>query len=259
MRAESEVESGVGGWYLGHRCPGGPGHHPKAGATEAAEERALVLSYVAKHMREGTDYGVIPGAGTTKVLLKPGAEKLVELFRCTPKFTLLTNEERWEGNGFFNYMFRARIVSRDAKEVLAEGYGSSNSHEENTAGATQTGNVLARQRGHHPGQGRVWRRVALFQKEGWVWGEVRRSRPHHHQPGGREGGEHRRCRPGKHRPEDGQEKGAGRRGNCARQVFDMFTQDIEDFVPEDTAPAREEPQATAPQRPGPSRALSLPR
>jgi hypothetical protein len=101
----------------------------KDALAEASEQRALLKEFVEKHMRLGTDYGPIPGAGEQKVLLKPGAEKLVELFRCTPKFHLLTREEKWEGNGFFNYMFRARILSRDAQEVLAEGYGSANSNE----------------------------------------------------------------------------------------------------------------------------------
>jgi hypothetical protein len=250
MRAESEVESGLAVGTSGIVVRAGRAIILKQALQEAAEERALVLSYVAKHMREGTDYGVIPGAGTTKVLLKPGAEKLVELFRCTPKFTLLTNEERWEGNGFFNYMFRARIVSRDAKEVLAEGYGSSNSHE-----------------GKHRWRN-ANRKCPSCGKEAIIQGKAEYG-------GGwlcfkRKGG----CG-AKFADQDptitSQEAGKVENTDAAdlantvlkmakkralvdaaialARCSDMFTQDIEDFVPEDTAPAREEPQATAPQRP----------
>lgn len=91
------------------------------------EQRNLLAAYVKQHMIEGTDFGKIPGTDKPS-LLKPGAEKLTDLFRCTPKFTLIKDEEDFE-RGFFNYKFRVRIVSRDSGEVLAEGFGSANSRE----------------------------------------------------------------------------------------------------------------------------------
>lgn len=94
---------------------------------EDTEQRALVKQYVAQHMAEGTDYGVIPGT-KNHTLLKPGAEKLTDLFRCTPVFEILNKVEDWD-KGLFHYEFRVRITSRDNGTVLAEGYGSANSRE----------------------------------------------------------------------------------------------------------------------------------
>ncbi len=94
---------------------------------EETKIRAMVKSYVAENMVEDVDYGKIPGTDKP-TLLKPGAEKLTSLFRCTPKAALITKEEDFE-RGFFNYMFRIRLVSIDTKEVLAEGFGSANSRE----------------------------------------------------------------------------------------------------------------------------------
>jgi hypothetical protein len=91
------------------------------------EQRKLLGEYIQGHMVEGSDYGKIPGT-PKPTLLKPGAEKLVDLFRCTPKFALVKEEEDFE-KGFFNYMFRVRLVQRDSKAVLAEGFGSANSRE----------------------------------------------------------------------------------------------------------------------------------
>ncbi len=106
--------------------------------AEAAEQRKLLGQYVANHMIEGQDYGIIPGterkdrngdpAPTPKTLLKPGAEKLTELFCTTPKFTQTNKVEDWD-KGFFHYEFKCTIVLRDTDVALAEGVGSCNSRE----------------------------------------------------------------------------------------------------------------------------------
>jgi hypothetical protein len=91
------------------------------------EQRSLLSQYVQRQMVEKVDYGKIPGTDKP-TLLKPGAEKLVDLFRCTPKFKLIKAEEDFE-RGFFNYIFRVQLYQRSADAVLAEGYGSANSRE----------------------------------------------------------------------------------------------------------------------------------
>jgi hypothetical protein len=93
----------------------------------AVEQRRLLAQYVQQCMEKGTDYGVIPGT-QKPTLLKPGAEKLVELFRCTPKFALLEKQTDFD-RGFFYYRFRVRLYSENAGRVLAEGFGSANSRE----------------------------------------------------------------------------------------------------------------------------------
>lgn len=105
---------------------------PKAILTQEAlkaegEQRALLAQFIQKQMVEGADYGKIPGTDKP-TLLKPGAEKLTDLFRCTPKFHLVKIEEDFQ-KGFFNYVFRVRLYQRDADAVLAEGFGSANSME----------------------------------------------------------------------------------------------------------------------------------
>jgi hypothetical protein len=96
---------------------------------EEREQHQFLSQYVKQCMVEGTDYGRIPGS-EKPTLLKPGAEKLIDLFSCTPEFTLVPEfcHEDFE-TGFFKYTFRCRIISRELGAVLAEGYGSANSRE----------------------------------------------------------------------------------------------------------------------------------
>ncbi len=97
------------------------------GLKEIAEQRELLSQYVRSQMVPNTDFGVIPGT-PKPTLLKPGAEKLVDLFRCTPKFRLMRVVEDYD-KGLFAYTFRVQLYQRDAAAVLAEGYGSANSRE----------------------------------------------------------------------------------------------------------------------------------
>lgn len=97
---------------------------------EEREQRQLLGQYVHDCMVEGQDYGKIPGTDKP-TLLKPGAEKLIDLFNCTPEFTLVPEFSREDfAVGFFKYTFRCRILSRGTNAVLAEGFGSANSREQ---------------------------------------------------------------------------------------------------------------------------------
>ena len=95
--------------------------------VEEGQQRQLLMKYVQAHMVEGTDFGVIPGT-KNKTLLKPGAEKLTDLFRCSAEFTIVEKVEDWD-KPLIHYVFRCRIVSRETGGVVAEGFGSCNSHE----------------------------------------------------------------------------------------------------------------------------------
>lgn len=99
---------------------------------QAKEDRRLVAEYVKGQMVKDVDFGTIPGTDKP-TLLKPGAEKLVELYHCTPEFEIVEaikdfTDERFKG-GFFYWEFRCRLFQRDAGAVIAEGYGSCNSRE----------------------------------------------------------------------------------------------------------------------------------
>lgn len=100
-------------------------------------ERKALAEFVTRQMVEGTDYGTIPGTERkgpkgeklpNRTLLKPGAEKLTDLFRCSPKFKIMRVDEDFS-TGFFSYMFRVQLVQRDVGQVVAEGFGSCNSYE----------------------------------------------------------------------------------------------------------------------------------
>jgi hypothetical protein len=91
------------------------------------EIRALIREYVNKHMVEGIDYGVIPGTDKP-TLLKPGAEKLVDLFSVEPVYEVTTRIEDWD-KGLFHYEMRVRLQERTSGIVRAEGMGSANSRE----------------------------------------------------------------------------------------------------------------------------------
>ena len=91
------------------------------------EQRKLLGQYIDSMMTEGVDYGVIPGT-KNKTLLKPGAEKLIDLFRCYPQFTIVDKVENWE-TGLFHYMFKCEVLVRDSGMLVAEGFGSCSTYE----------------------------------------------------------------------------------------------------------------------------------
>jgi len=91
------------------------------------QQRALLMQYIDTQMVLDTDYGVIPGT-KKRTLLKPGAEKLTNLFRCAPRFTVTDKIENWE-TGLFHYQFKCEIESIESGQVVAEGFGSCSTHE----------------------------------------------------------------------------------------------------------------------------------
>ena len=94
---------------------------------QEAEQRRLIGEYIRGQMKEGTDFGALPGT-ETKVLLKPGAEKLVTLFRCSPEYVIEDKIEDWASNHFY-YRFTARIMTLADGVTVAEGVGSCSSYE----------------------------------------------------------------------------------------------------------------------------------
>jgi len=78
-------------------------------------------------LRDGVDYGVIPGTNDKPVLLKPGAEKLTTLFGLRPRFLLVDKMEDWD-QGRFYYRYRCELLDRSG-QFLADAEGSCNSLE----------------------------------------------------------------------------------------------------------------------------------
>ncbi|HJQ70645.1 MAG TPA: hypothetical protein VKA70_16830 [Blastocatellia bacterium] len=105
---------------------------PALSVRQAVDRFNHVVEFVRTVMREGVDYGVIPGTDKP-TLLKPGAEKLCTLFGLTSRFEIVRAVEDWTGaehNGepFFFYLYRCRLQRGDM--IIAEGDGSANSWEQ---------------------------------------------------------------------------------------------------------------------------------
>jgi hypothetical protein len=104
---------------------------PVADVTTALRRYQAVKDFIGGVLKEGTDYGKIPG-GDKPALLKPGAEKMATLFGLRPTFPLQDKIEDWsgkdhDGEPFFYYRYKCQLW-RDG-ELIAEGEGSCNSWE----------------------------------------------------------------------------------------------------------------------------------
>jgi hypothetical protein len=105
---------------------------PALSVEQAVQRFNTVVEFVRTVMREGIDYGKIPGTDKP-TLLKPGAEKLCTLFGLTCRFNLVRSVEDWdgsqhEGEAFFYYLYRCQLWRGDS--ILSEGDGSCNSFEQ---------------------------------------------------------------------------------------------------------------------------------
>lgn len=104
-----------------------------AALEEEREQRILLKKYVEEFMIENEDYGVIPGTDkgdkkARKGLFKPGAEKLLDLFRCRPEYEIIARDVD-RAAGLYAYEIRCKAVSRETDTVLNEGVGSASSYE----------------------------------------------------------------------------------------------------------------------------------
>jgi hypothetical protein len=105
---------------------------PALSIEQAIQRRDMISEYVSRVLKPNEDFGVIPGAGTKPVLLKPGAEKLCTIFGLSKQLEIIERVEDWTGddhNGepFFYYLYRFRLLRGGL--LIAEGDGSCNSRE----------------------------------------------------------------------------------------------------------------------------------
>src|SRR5438132_3871209 len=83
--------------------------------------------FVRGYLVEGEDYGTIPGT-TKPTLLKPGADKLCELYGFADVPKIVNQTEDWE-RGLFDYTIECTLTSRRDGSLVATGLGSCNSYE----------------------------------------------------------------------------------------------------------------------------------
>lgn len=99
---------------------------------DAIERKKQIGQIIAGVLIEDSDYGKLPGGRDTKILFKPGAEKLASMFGLTPRYIPEVEIEDWTGaehNGepLFYYKYRCQLYR--GERLLGEAIGSCNSWE----------------------------------------------------------------------------------------------------------------------------------
>lgn len=99
-------------------------------ATRLADMKqrlGLVQTFFRDVMIDGQDYGVIPGTDKP-TLLKPGAEKLCELYGYAIH-VITEREDKCRDTGFYDCAVRVQLIARRTGDVVAEGVGEANTYE----------------------------------------------------------------------------------------------------------------------------------
>lgn len=94
--------------------------------TQATSHYQTMVAFVQQVMREGQDYGTIPGTNNKPTLLKPGAEKLCRLFSLRPNFELIQSVVDFD-KPLFHYHYRCTLYRNG--EAVGQGEGNCNSRE----------------------------------------------------------------------------------------------------------------------------------
>lgn len=94
---------------------------------EAKSRVVLLQQFVAEFMKAGVDYGIVPGTDNP-TLLKPGAEKLCEIYGFSKFIDIITQVEDWE-LPLFAYIIKVRLINKRTGLTESEGVGAANSRE----------------------------------------------------------------------------------------------------------------------------------
>lgn len=99
----------------------------------AVDHYNTLVHFVKRSLRDGLDFGKIPGCGEKPILFKPGAEKIATLFRLRESLERLEAVKDWTGKDFgepfFNFEYKCTLKDCNG-DVVAECVGSCNSWEE---------------------------------------------------------------------------------------------------------------------------------
>lgn len=99
---------------------------------QAVDRYNTIVKVTKELLKEGTDFGKIPGTNNKNVLLKPGAEKLSTLFGLSPAYDLTSCVEDWSGQDhkgepFFYYKYKCTLTRHG--NFMGDAEGSCNSWE----------------------------------------------------------------------------------------------------------------------------------
>ncbi|MEN1966602.1 hypothetical protein WMZ97_00875 [Lentibacillus sp. N15] len=97
-------------------------------SSDASKHRIEELQkFVQDVMIKGVDYGLVHGF-SKPTLLKPGAEKLCDVFGFSKTAEVVNRIEQWD-SGIFAYEVKMKLIRKDNGVIEAEGLGSCNSKE----------------------------------------------------------------------------------------------------------------------------------
>lgn len=111
-----------------------------ATVTQVMQRIVNFQGVIQKTLKEGHDYGVIPGTGNKPTLLKPGAEKILMLMGVTSEYQLIERVQDYE-QGFF--AFTVKCVLSKGDQVITEGLGHCNNREKKYRSERQDPYTLA--------------------------------------------------------------------------------------------------------------------
>jgi len=99
---------------------------PVMSIAEMKDRYQMMARITGEIMREGQDYGAIPGTGKKPSLLKPGAEKLTTFFGLRKEFDIVKQDEDWMGTEhggepFFYYLVRCSLWRDNVLVAAADG------------------------------------------------------------------------------------------------------------------------------------------
>lgn len=102
---------------------------PEATADDLVKRLEVIRLAMEQSMKEGLDYGVVPGTSGKPSLFKPGAEKLTALFQLDIQ---VENEQQWDGN-HLTVTSRATVFHAPTGTRLGHGEGLCSTREKKYA------------------------------------------------------------------------------------------------------------------------------
>lgn len=129
---DAEIEGEILDSSQGHALAVRDSFLPAITAEAAAERYGAFKAFVQTQMKDGVDFGVIPGT-RKPTLYKPGAEKICTLFGLSARSEMTDKIEDW-AEGFIFYRYRVSLWRGDV--LVAEAEGSCNSRERKYAKVT---------------------------------------------------------------------------------------------------------------------------
>jgi len=94
--------------------------------AQTMQKVAQFQAIVHKNLKDGHDFGIIPGTGDKPTLLKPGAEKILMLMGLTSEYEIVEKVQNYE-TGFFAFTVKCTLSKSSIK--ITEGFGHANTRE----------------------------------------------------------------------------------------------------------------------------------